>query len=120
MSEMSAVRIKVSREGYTLINNLIEMQDAKKIVAFSYFKRCPDSCVIFGYDNYKWNNSIEKEVILSALDTFDKSVLEEPMNLDRWFYKSIEVDQNNNITIRTNDRQSKFTGDFYPVIGFSL
>ena len=120
MSERADVRVKISNTGFTRISNLMEMDDSGNLVDFNYFKMFQEGYVIFGYDNSKWDGSKEKELILKALDGLDHLVVEEPSNLETMYYSLIEVDQNNNITTRTNDKKLKYTGDFYPVIGFSL
>ena len=120
MSERFDVRTKISNYGFEKIKDLIELSEYRDTMEFDYFTMHHDGYVVFGYDNDKWERSKEEEVVLKVFNELDRLVLEDAKNLDTCYYSFIKIDQEQNITKRTNDGLLKYTGDFYPVVGFSL
>lgn len=58
--------------------------------------------------------------VLSVLKELDEIVEKEPDKLEDYFYKMIEIEENNTTNITTNDEDEKYTEDFYVECYFSI
>lgn len=86
----------------------------------SFYSEEPNNNII-GWSYVKWYPDYEDvSAVLSVLSELDRIVDNDPDKLDDYYYKLIELGEDNATSISTNDYDEEFTHDFYISCEFSM
>lgn len=124
MGYRSDVKIKMGLDAYKLLENSIESSEiecARDMIATANDLQIKENYVTIYWQYVKWYESYsDVKAVLDVLKELDKIVEDKPELLDTYYYKLIEIGEDNATSESTNDYDQYFTDDFYVICDFSL
>ena len=125
MAYRSDVKILMGEKAYELLKNNCLKSDKDYVREMvekpSWFEKNDDNSVLIGWSYVKWYSNYEDvKAVELTLRELDGIIEEDESKLDDYFYKKIEIGEDNRTEESTNDYGDEFVSDFYVECDFSI
>lgn len=125
MAYRSDVKILMGEKAYELLKNNCLKSDKDYVREMverpSWFEENDDNSVLIGWSYVKWYNGYEDvKAVELTLRELDGIIEEDDSKLNDYFYKKIEIGEDNRTEESTNDYDDEFVSDFYVECNFSI
>ena len=120
MSTRSTVKIKLGPKAEEFLKEHVLQTSDKYAIQLIENPHFLDNGFI-GWCDIKWySHYSDVGAVLNALEELDKIVEEDPEKLKEYYYKMIQIEEDNSTYETTNDEDEEYTSDFYVICDFSL